>query len=161
MEQGGWSGNDTGPRASDVHEGGCLCGAVRYRVRGQPVVGLVCHCTFCQRRTGAAFAVLGYFEDCDVEFNRGRRTVYEHRSDESGRWLRTEFCPVCGTTVTHTAERRPELRGIAGGTFDDPGWLTIERHIWVRSARRWVSIPAGVEVFQEGSPAPPTTEAES
>jgi len=64
-----------------------------------------------------------------------------------------EFCPRCGTTVTHTSEMRPGLRSIAAGTFDDPGWLRIDRHIWIRSARSWAWIPSGVESFpQAGGP---------
>lgn len=71
-------------------EGGCVCGAVRYRVNAAPQVGLVCHCTWCQKRSGSAFASIAYFNEADVEF-QGRMTMYEHRSDETGRWLRIEF----------------------------------------------------------------------
>ena len=135
----------------ELHEGGCVCGAVRYRVRGHPVVAMVCHCMFCQRRLGSAFAVGAYFDEKNVEFTQGRLTEYEHRSDESGRWLKMRFCARCGTTLTHTAEVRPGLKSIAAGTFDDPDWLRIERHIWARSKRPWVSIPADVAVFPQGS----------
>lgn len=76
----------------NVCEGGCLCGAVRYRVRGKPVVSVVCHCKFCQRRLGSAFATFAYFDETNVEFIQGHVTEYEHRSDESGRWLRMQFC---------------------------------------------------------------------
>jgi hypothetical protein len=62
-----------------------------------------------------------------------------------------QFCPSCGTTVTHTAELRPGLRAIAAGTLDDPDWLRIERHIWVRSKRPWVSIPSGATAFPQAS----------
>ena len=136
---------------AEAHEGGCLCGAVRYRVRGEPVVGLVCHCTYCQKRTGSAFAVLGYFNESDVQFVKGELTLREHRSDETGRWLRAEFCPACGTNVTLTVELRPGLRAFAGATFDEPHWFRIERHVWTRSKRPWVQIPADVAVFPEGS----------
>lgn len=138
----------------NVHEGGCACGAVRYRVRGQPVVGQICHCRFCQRRLGSAFAVVVYFDEKDVQITQGQLTQCEHRSDESGRWLKMEFCPRCGTTVTHTAEARPGLRAIAGGTFDDPDWFRIERHIWVQSARPWSQIPSDVAVFPRGFTGP-------
>jgi hypothetical protein len=80
---------------------------------------------------------------------QGELSTYEHRSDETSRWLRLQFCPRCGTTICHTAEARPGFRGIAAGTFDDPDWFKIERHIWTRSARPWVSIPAGVQVFDQ------------
>jgi len=136
---------------ADAHEGGCVCGAVRYRVRGDPVVAMACHCRFCQQRLGSAFALAAYFDEKAIEFTQGELTQYEHRSDESGRWLRMGFCPRCGTTLTHTAEVRPGMRSIALGTFDDPDWIKIERHIWARSKRPWVSIPSDVAVFPQGS----------
>jgi hypothetical protein len=135
----------------EIHEGGCICGAVRYRVSGKPAIGLVCHCRFCQRRSGSAFAVIGYFDERSVEIVKGKLALHEHRSDESGRWLRIEFCPACGTTVTHTAELRPGMRAIAGSSFDEPDWFRIERHIWTRSKRPWVQIPPDVAVFPKGS----------
>ena len=136
----------------ELHESGCVCGAVRYRVRGRPAIGQVCHCRFCQRRLGSAFAVIAYFDEQNVEIIQGRLTQCEHRSDESGRWLKMEFCPLCGTQITHTAEMRPGFRAIVAGTFDDPDWFRIERHIWVRSARPWVSIPPDVAAFPQAAP---------
>jgi hypothetical protein len=132
---------------SEIHEGGCACGAVRYRVKNAPFRTGVCHCTFCQRRTGSAFGIGVYFKQEDVEITHGTLTMHEHISDESRRWLRMEFCPTCGTTVTWTAELGPGARAIAGGTFDDPSWLKIERHAWLRSGRAWVIVPPGVDTF--------------
>jgi len=140
---------------TETHPGGCVCGAVRYRVHGSPMVGTVCHCTFCQRRLASAFAVLASFPQESVELLKGQLTEYEHRSDESGRWLRMNFCPTCGTTVFHTAEIRPGIRTVTGGTFDDPGWFTIDRHIWAQSKLPWVTIPADVASFQKGFVAAP------
>ena len=85
-----------------MREGGCVCGAVRYRVKNAPFRTGVCHCRFCQRRTGSAFGIGVYFRKADFELLRGELHCYEHRSDESSRWLRMEFCPKCGTTVTWT-----------------------------------------------------------
>jgi hypothetical protein len=138
---------------SDIHEGGCLCGDVRYRTIGEPMLATVCHCTFCQRRTGSAFSEPVLFKLEQIEFSGGPLTTYEHRSDETHRWLRLEFCPRCGTTVSWTVERRPGTRGIAGGTFDDPSWLQITRHIWTRSAQPWTLVPENVETFEKGTPA--------
>lgn len=129
-----------------TYEGHCLCGAVRYRVKGDPVRALACHCTACQRRTGSAFGISAYFREDDVEILSGELQVYEHRSDETGRPLRMEFCRNCGTTVTWTVEALPGARGIAGGTFDDPNWFDIKRHYWTRSAQHWMVYPTGVEI---------------
>jgi hypothetical protein len=137
-------------------EGGCLCGAIRYRVRGIPIVSVACHCKFCQRRLGSAFATFAYFDETNVDLV-GEVKEYEHRSDESGRWLRIQFCPGCGTTIAHDAEGRPGQRAVALGTLDDPDRVKVERHVWVRSKRPWVSIPPDVAAFPKGSAsaAPP------
>lgn len=136
----------------EIHEGGCLCGDVRYRTIGPPITATVCHCTFCQRRTGSAFSQPVHFPIDRVELSGGPLTQYEHRSDESHRWLRLEFCSRCGTTVRWTTERRPGVYGIAGGTFDEPGWYRIERHIWTRSAQSWLTLPEDMAVFEKGAP---------
>jgi len=83
-----------------------------------------------------------------VEILKGSLKTYEYRSDESGRWVKTEFCPTCGATVTWTAERFPGARAIAGGTLDDPNWLKLARHIWTRSAQHWMVFPADVELVE-------------
>lgn len=138
----------------EIHAGGCVCGAVRYRTRGKPTMVTVCHCTFCQKRLASAFAMIASFDEQAVDFSQGDLSEYVHRSDESGRWLRMSFCPLCGTTVCHTAEVRPGIRSIAAGTFDDPAWLSIQRHIWSRSKLPWVAIPDGVAVYERGAPPP-------
>ena len=139
----------------ETHSGGCACGAVRYVVHGKPAVGTVCHCRFCQRRLASAFAVLASFPEESVEILQGQLVEREHRSGESGRWLKMNFCPTCGTTISHTAELRPGTRTIAAGTFDDLDWFKIDRHIWVQSKRPWVSIPEGIAMFQKGFVASP------
>ena len=140
---------------TQIHEGGCSCGRVRYRVTSTPLRSSVCHCTFCQHRTGSAFGIGVFFRDEDVEFLRGELKSYEHRSDETQRWLRMQFCTNCGNTVTWTVGALPGMRAIAGGTFDDPNWLELNRHVWTVSAQKWVTIPHGVEQFDKGSLPPP------
>jgi hypothetical protein len=141
---------------TESHEGGCLCGAVRFRVTGRPVRTSACHCASCQRRTGSAFGLGAYFNKQDVEL-RGELKIYEFRSDETHRWLRLQFCPSCGTTVTWTLEAQPGMRAIGVGTFDDPKWLRVERFGWMRSAHPWIAVPEGVEVFERGSLPPAKT----
>jgi hypothetical protein len=133
---------------AETHEGGWLCGSVRYQVVGNPNVALVCHCTFGQRRTGSAFGVSAYFDEKDVTLTRGVLNTYKYRSDERLRWMKMEFCPTCGTTVTWTAEVLPGTRSIAVGTLDDPNWLKLTKHAWTRSAQHWTIFPADVERIQ-------------
>ena len=143
---------------TDTHTGGCVCGTVRYRVHGQPTLGTVCHCTYCQRRLASAFAVMASFPEQAVEITHGQLVECEHRSDVSGRWLRMAFCGKCGTTICHTAEIRPGIRTIAAGTFDDPRWFRIDRHIWVQSKLPWVTIPDGVATYQQGFVVAPSSD---
>ena len=100
----------------EIHEGGCVCGSVRYRAQGRPERVSVCHCTHCQRRTGSAFALVAHFKAASLTITGGPLSAYEYRSDESDRWIRLEFCPRCGTAITLTAEQSPGRRTVAGGT---------------------------------------------
>ena len=101
-----------------------------------------------QANDGSAFAIPTYFDEGAVQITSGVLKAYECHSDESNHWLKFEFCPTCGTTVTWTAELLPGGRGIAGGTFDDPNWVTPPVHFWTRTALHWMVFPADVEVFK-------------
>ena len=133
---------------AEMHEGGCLCGAVRYWVTDEPYLAGVCHCTGCQKISGSALRIAAYFDESAVQIKSGALKTYEFRSDESNRRLNTEFCSTCGTTVSWTAELFPGARGISVGTFDDPNWIKPTMHFWTRSALHWITFPADVPVFE-------------
>jgi hypothetical protein len=143
----------------DIHEGGCLCGAVRYRATGPALRALVCHCRFCQKMTGSTSYAEAMFPINAVEFD-GRLGIYTHTSDTSGKAVYLHFCPTCATTVTLTFERWPEYRAMSRGTFDDPDWVSIDAHIWTKSAQSGVVLPASVDCYArartklDGTPEP-------
>ena len=139
---------------AEVHEGGCLCGAIRYRVKDSPLRAGVCHCTFCQRRTGSAFGINVHFDKENVEVTGDGLKTFEHHSDESNRWVRVHFCDRCGTTVMVSVEKHPGIRFVMGGTLDDPNWIKISKHIWTRSAQRWMVFPESVDCLEKGGPEP-------
>lgn len=134
------------------HEGGCVCGAVRYVVQRPPERVTICHCTWCQRRTGSAFGVEAVFKADAVELAGDTLRIYRHISDESGRWLEQAFCSTCGANIGFTLEAVPGIRTIAAGTFDDPAWVTSDkylfRHVFMRSDRGWADVPDGVERYE-------------
>lgn len=134
---------------AQLHEGGCVCGAVRYATHGEPERVTVCHCTWCQRRTGSAFGIEVVYRADAVTVTGDTLATYRHVSDESGRWLDQQFCTRCGANIGFTLEAVPGIRTIAAGTFDDPSWITAERytfrHVYLRSARPWSRVPDGVE----------------
>lgn len=132
-----------------VHEGGCLCGDIRYRARGAPVQTLACHCTFCQRFTGSAFNVEALFPQRRIEFRGAGPSSYEHRSDGSGQRVRLHFCRRCGTTVWLTFERFPGLVAVTRGSLDEPDRVTVDAHLFTRSAQSGVAFPAGVDCYAQ------------
>ncbi len=136
----------------EVHEGGCLCGDIRYRASGQPVRVLVCHCRFCQRRTGTAFGIETIFSKEKVEFTGIARVTYQTSSKESGRWIKLDFCSRCGTNVGALVEHGPAHYVISGGTLDDPNWFDVSMHILTQSMVPWMVLSESCERHDRGSP---------
>lgn len=133
--------------------GGCVCGAVRFRATGEPLRVTICHCTWCQRRTGTAFGTEVVFDSAQVEITGREIARYRHVSDESGRWLDIEFCSRCGSNLGFTLEAAPGLRALPAGTFDDPSWIDPSRvkfrHVYVRSRRKWPDVSPLVETYEQ------------
>jgi hypothetical protein len=125
---------------AETHTGGCQCGAVRYRTTGQPDKAAVCHCRYCQLRTGSAFGVSVYFRDAAVTLERGELRSFTFQT-ESGRPFTNRFCPECGTSVFWTLGLFPGMTGIAGGTFDPPSfWYDVKREVFTRSKAPFVQL---------------------
>lgn len=119
---------------TEVHSGGCLCGAARYRTHGQPVKSVLCHCRYCQARTGSAFGLAIYFKTEQVKHLTGKLKSYPFQT-ESGRIFTTRFCPICGTSLFWNTAAGPDLTGVAGGSFDPPTfWYEVKREAFTRSA---------------------------
>jgi hypothetical protein len=136
-----------------VHPGGCLCGAVRYETRSYPVRVTICHCRFCQRATGSAYMVEPIFRNEDLRIMSGSPSLYELRSEGSGKVVRVHFCSACGTKLYLSFERFPDVCGVYAGTFDDPSWFEVgpgnAKHIFIEKARPDTVIPPGIGVFGE------------
>ena len=141
-----------GDAMTEPATGGCNCGNVRYRISGEPKRITICHCTWCQRRTGSAFGVEVVFDDEQIEITGDSLTSYRHISDESGRWLEQHFCANCGSNIGLTLEAVPGIRSMSAGSFDDTSWIEQvrypRRHVFTRTARSWSEIPKGSECFE-------------
>lgn len=137
----------------DDHEGGCLCGAVRYATRGAPLTVTICHCRFCQRATGSAFLVEPIFRRAAFEITAGTPARYELRSEGSGKTVTVHFCAVCGTKTHLAFERFADVIGVYGGTFDDPNWFERKpggvKHIFLDVAQRGAVIPPGIPTYRQ------------
>jgi hypothetical protein len=127
-------------------DGGCACGAVRYRLASEPMVVHCCHCLNCQRQSGSAFVVNLLIEAERVEILQGAPEPVDAPRDD-GSVQRIFRCSRCQVAV-FSEYGRPEVRFVRGGTLDDPTDVTPDVHIFTRSKVGWVSLPAGAPAFE-------------
>lgn len=126
---------------NQIHEGGCQCGRIRYRVSGEPNNTCHCHCSQCRMAAGAAFITWSEFPAEAVMFP-GERPQFYRSSDAAERG----FCPSCGTALTFCYLGGEGL-DIATATFDDPDIFRPQEHIWTRSKIAWVNINDGLPQY--------------
>jgi hypothetical protein len=127
-------------------EGGCACGAVRYRLTSDPLFVHCCHCLNCQRQTGSAFVINLLIEADRVELLVGDPQPVDVPRDD-GSTQRIFRCPTCQVAV-FSEYGRPEVRFVRGGTLDDPTGVEPDVHIYTRSKVAWVSLPDSVPAFE-------------
>lgn len=134
-----------------MHSGRCLCSAQVFEVTGEPRDIINCHCNFCQRATGSAYLVETIFEKKNFRQVQGTPSVYEHRSDGSGKLIYIHFCGSCGTKTHMFFERFPDIVGVFSGTFDEKDWFERTRentlHFFLSTAPKGTVLPAGFEVY--------------
>ena len=130
-------------------EGGCTCGAVRYRMTGAPMFVHCCHCRWCQRETGAAFALNALIEADRVVVLTGAPEGVPTPS-ASGRGQRIARCPECRVALWRNyAGAGDAIRFVRVGTLDQPDRLPPDIHIYTASKQPWVVIPPGVPAVPE------------
>lgn len=128
-------------------EGGCACGAVRYRLKSGPMFVHCCHCGDCQRQVGSAFVINALIETDRVDVLQGETTCFTMPTD-SGRPHDVYRCSVCGTTMWSDYGRRKVLTFLRATTLDDRGALPPDVHIFTRSKLPWVRLPDDARVFE-------------
>ena len=134
--------------------GSCLCGAIRYTITA-PVSELrACHCTHCQKTSGAGGSVNLPLSSDAFKITQGTPKRYAVKAD-SGRTLYRFFCADCGSPIYSQRETNPGMVTVRAGTLDNAGDMKISTHIWTRSARPWSYIdPASQQI--PGQPDAPT-----
>ena len=116
-----------------IHNGGCLCGKSRFETYNKPDANIVCHCRYCQLRTGSAFGISIYFKKDNLKIESGDLKKYINTT-ENGNNFETNFCTNCGTSLFWTLSHMKDLIGVAGGTYDPPSfWFDIQREIFKRT----------------------------
>ncbi len=142
-------------------EGRCTCGAVRYRLKAKPLFVHCCHCTWCQRETGSAFAVNAFIEASQVELSQGApvKTTLPSLSGKGQTFWR---CADCGVTVwSNYAGAGPNFNFVRAGTLDEPSRASPDIHIYTSTKQPWVVLPDGVPAVPEFYKPADTWPAES
>jgi hypothetical protein len=135
--------------AAQTRDGGCTCRHVRYRMTGAPLIVHCCHCSWCQRETGTAFALNAMIETDRVQILEGDVRIVDTPSN-SGKGQRIARCPICSVALwSNYAGAGEALCFVRVGTLDHAGALPPDVHIFTSSKQPWVQLPAGARVFAE------------
>jgi hypothetical protein len=130
-----------------VLEGGCQCGAVRYRINGDPVMAALCHCSMCRRANAAPAVAWAMYQESQVVFPAGAATLYE-----SSPGARRGFCARCGTQISFTADYIPGLIDITIGSLDDPARVEPALHYWESKRLPWMHLADALPRYPEFPP---------
>lgn len=126
--------------------GGCLCGAVRYRVTGAPQGTSLCHCFSCRRSTGGPSLAWAIFPEDKVEISSGE--LAEHQSSPG---VYRGFCPRCGTSLTYRRDNRPGLFDVTTASLDDPEAFPPAVEIWLEEKLSWMAANPALPHFSRFS----------
>ena len=127
-------------------EGGCSCGAVRYRLTSDPLFTNCCHCLNCQRQTGSAFVINLLIETDRVELLASDPQRVDVPRDD-GSTQQVFRCPTCRVAV-YSHYGHPGIAFVRGGTLDEPASVEPDAHIYTRSKVPWIALPDSVPAFE-------------
>jgi hypothetical protein len=130
-------------------EGRCTCGEIRYRMMSKPLFVHCCHCRWCQRETGASFALNAMIEADRVELLQGTVEVINTPSN-SGKGQKISRCPVCRIALwSNYAGAGDRIHFVRVGTLEEPDRLPPDIHIFTSSKQPWVVLPADTPAVPE------------
>ena len=131
--------------------GGCLCGNIRYEIEGAPVLTALCHCTNCQRQSGAAFSVNVLVTAPQLKVTGELKTFED--SGDSGNKVYRRFCPECGSPIISELGASPGMLAVKSGTLDDATGLTPSAQVYCDSKQDWVVLPDSITAFAKSPPS--------
>jgi hypothetical protein len=133
----------------ETSDGGCTCRDVRYRMTGKPLIVHCCHCRWCQRETGASFALNAVIEAGRVVLLSGAPELVDTPS-QSGKGQKIWRCPRCRVAVwSNYPGGGDAVRFVRVGTLDAPDRLPPDIHIFTASKQPWVVLPPGAKAVAE------------
>ncbi len=127
--------------------GGCLCGEIRYECEGDPASVGLCECTRCQTNSGSIGLIGVVWPKEKVKITGDLKTFEAYITEGQGMWR--HFCPTCGTPVSITLDRFPDIRSMMGGTLDDKSRVNPTFVVWHSEGQPWVEIPKALDVYPD------------
>jgi len=137
--------------AIEVYEGGCLCGAVRYRALAPYLRCMICHCEQCRKHSGSPCLSFVHFPADSFSW-----IGEEPRRYRSSAFAERGFCKKCGSTLSMHEEILADRVQIALGSLDDPAAVTPDDHVWTKSRISWFETRDELPRFPESSSAVPS-----
>jgi hypothetical protein len=132
--------------------GGCLCGQLRYEVNTATSDIIICHCTSCQKASGAgASANIAMLAE-HLVFTRGTPKIYVDTAD-SGTLLNRAFCADCGSPIYSMRQNMMDRLVLKVGSLDDSSHARVVMHIWTKSRRPWSLIDEEIASHEGNRPA--------
>jgi hypothetical protein len=128
-----------------TREGGCFCGAVRFKTEGEPLNVRICHCRNCQKAMGSPFFARALFDQRSLKIEGD---TAHYLSSEA---LERVFCKRCGTRM-FSRRTNGTVVGVALAAFDDRNAFQPTEHIWLSAKMDWVKIDDGLKQYQESVP---------
>lgn len=132
-----------------VSEGGCLCGAIRYRTSGTPGHSVICHCASCRRASGAPSVAWLTFKREQVEF-RGPLQAYA-----SSPGVMRRFCGRCGSAISYETAASPGTIDLTTASMDDPSAFPPAREVWVEERLEWQAVNPALDHYPGDSAGGP------
>jgi hypothetical protein len=136
---------------SETFVGGCLCGAIRYRVDAPVTTVSACHCVNCRKISGAGSSHNTILPTSAITFTAGKTKVYQDTAD-SGNVLYRHFCENCGSSIMSSRQKMPEMTVLKVGTLDDASGLKWGMNIWTDRALPWMHLDPAVERHPRNRP---------
>ena len=132
----------------ETFEGGCACGAIRYRMESKPIIVHCCHCHWCQRETGASYALNAMIEADRVTLLQGKPELVATPSN-SGKGQNICRCPECHIALwSNYSTAGDKIHFVRVGTLDEAHRLEPDIHIFTASKQPWIVIPDGQPAFK-------------
>ena len=128
-------------------EGGCLCGAVRYRITEQPIDAGYCHCRLCQRSSGAPSIAWLTVAITGFSYTRGAPSIFQ-----SSAHSQREFCGACGTQIAFRQSQSAKTIDVTLASLEDPSQVLPQYHIWQQSKIAWFETADSLPRYKDAGP---------